>query len=178
MRKVLRIKRINAASLAISTCLVPLPLVQAATTQDGESPRPSILGDIRLDVQGALRGKMVNGQGHALTDQPLRLLRDGKLLGETRTDSQGDFVFEELQGGVYQVQVDQAMVTCRVWTRNAAPPVAREQLLLVDAPELARGQQPIGQIFTNPLFLGLLVAAAIAIPISIHNSQKDAEPSS
>jgi len=43
---------------------------------------------------------------------------------------------------------------------------------------LMHGQQPFSAIFTNPLFIGLVIAAAIAIPIAVHNSQSDRPPGS
>ena len=160
-----------------STCLtwlLPLQAIHAAGQASGGAPSgKGSLGDVRLDAEGTLRGKMVDGQGQPLAGRPLRLVRSGQLVSEATTGKDGEFAFSDLRGGVYQVYVAKTVVTCRVWTCAVAPPVARQQLLLVDAPELVRGQQPIGAIFTNPLFLGLLVAAAIAIPIAVHNSQDD-----
>ena len=178
MRKLLQRSRVVAACLACATWVFPMHALQAQSPSSADDSRPAILGDVRLDSAGTLRGKVVDGQGQPQRDQRLRLYRAGELLGELRTNPEGDFAFPRLRGGVYQLQLREVMVTCRVWTRAAAPPIAREQLLLVDAPEIARGQQPIGEIFTNPLFLGLLVAAAIAIPVAVHNSQQDPPPSS
>jgi hypothetical protein len=69
--------------------------------------------------------------------------------------------------------VGQRSVTCRAWTHAAAPPAATDQLTVVDGPPLIRGQQPFSAVFTNPLFIGLVIAAAIAIPIAVHNAQHD-----
>jgi hypothetical protein len=47
-------------------------------------------------------------------------------------------------------------------------------MLLVDGSQgIARGQQPICDLLTNPLVIGLVVAAAIAIPVAIHNADND-----
>jgi hypothetical protein len=46
--------------------------------------------------------------------------------------------------------------------------------MMVSSPQLVRGQQPISAVFSNPLLIGLIIAAAIAIPVAIHNSQDDA----
>jgi hypothetical protein len=36
-----------------------------------------------------------------------------------------------------------------------------------------RGQRPFSDLLSGPLLIGLLIAAAVAIPIAIHNSQDD-----
>jgi len=46
-------------------------------------------------------------------------------------------------------------------------------LTVVADQQVVRGQQPFSAIFTNTLFIGLVIAAAIAIPIAVHNSQDD-----
>jgi hypothetical protein len=42
-------------------------------------------------------------------------------------------------------------------------------VLVVADSAVARGQRPIGEILCNPVLIGLLIAAAIAIPIAVHN---------
>ena len=55
---------------------------------------------------------------------------------------------------------------------HTAPPAASQSLLLVKDGETIRGQQPIANLFTSPLVIGLVLAAAIAIPIAVNNSSK------
>jgi hypothetical protein len=101
------------------------------------------------------------------------LAQAGKEIAVVRTDAGGVFAFRQVRGGVYQLIVDRAAVTCRVWTAQAAPPAAAEQLVLVAPTATVRGQQPFSAVFTNPLVIGLIVAAAVVVPIAVHNAHKD-----
>jgi hypothetical protein len=91
---------------------------------------------------------------------------------QTIADRQGRFVFEDLGGGVWQVSSGAAVAVCRCWAANTAPPSATEQLLLVSPAAVQRGQRPIEEL-TTPILIGLVVAAAIAIPIAVHNAKKE-----
>jgi hypothetical protein len=63
---------------------------------------------------------------------------------------------------------------CRCWAAGTAPPAAQGEVLLVPIGLVERGQRPIGEILANPILIGLIIAAAIALPIAVHNSKDDA----
>ncbi|MCH5375675.1 MAG: carboxypeptidase-like regulatory domain-containing protein [Planctomycetes bacterium] len=131
------------------------------------------VSDVRLDPQGTLRGQLVNLQGQPVADQPLELHRGGQTIARASSRADGEFVFQRLPAGVYQIRLGSYAAACRAWTADAAPPSAQSRLIMLSEPITVRGQQPIHEIFRNPLFIGLVVAAAIAIPVAIHNSQDD-----
>jgi hypothetical protein len=131
------------------------------------------VADVRLTDEGALSGKLVDPSGQPLGRQMIVLHQAGRALARAETDTKGDFLFSKVRGGVYQMRIDTRAVSCRVWARDVAPPVARDRLLIVTGTPIVRGQQPIGAVFSNPLFVGGVLAAAIAIPVAVHNSQDD-----
>jgi hypothetical protein len=89
------------------------------------------------------------------------------------TSEDGRFLFAGLSGGTYVVALRSQSTACRCWAPHTAPPAAGQQLLLIDQGDLARGQRPFGEMITNPFVIGGLIVAALAIPIAIHNSDKD-----
>jgi hypothetical protein len=173
MRKVLRICRASTVSLACLTWLLPVPPSFAAPVSSAGTAAPIGIVDVRLDEHGAIHGHVLNAAGQSLADRPVVLQQAGGAVSRAQTDPAGRFVLQQVSGGVHQLMTEQGTVTCRVWTHAAAPPSATDQLTVVAEQPVVRGQQPFSAIFTNPLFIGLVIAAAIAIPIAVHNSQND-----
>jgi hypothetical protein len=165
------------AWLAVSAWLFPT----AGWTANDEPLRPEtqpIIHDIRLDPQGTMHGRLLNLEGRPVIEETLELIREGETITQAMSDSDGRFQFSPVSTGIYQIQWKSSMVICRVWTDAVAPPVAKDKLVVLDVAPLVRGQRPAREIFHNPLFLGLFVAAAIAIPIAVHQSRSDRPPSS
>jgi hypothetical protein len=172
MNKMRQSKRMWVAWLAVAGWLLPT----ATVFPDDGLTRPAIqpvIHDIRLDLQGTLRGRLIDLEGRPVIEETLELIREGQTITRTVSGPDGQFQFAQVAAGVYQIRFGTSMVVCRVWTDAAAPPVAKSQLIVLAAPPLVRGQQPISEIFRNPLFIGLLVAAAIAIPVAVHQSRSD-----
>lgn len=129
--------------------------------------------DVRLGENGLLRGRMVDLDGRAVPGETIQLRRSGRTLAEVASSKGGEFAFSGVAGGVYQIHFAPYTVNCRAWTAAAAPPVAKDQLVVLSAPPAVRGQQPIQALYRSPLFIGLVIAAAVAIPIAIHNANDD-----
>jgi hypothetical protein len=168
--------RVFRGTIVALACLGWLLPRQACCAPDGAmetaaAQRPIV--DVRTAADGTLGGKLVDQSGKMMADQVVVLHHAGTAIMQTRTNKQGDFAFPRVRGGVYQIIIDDAGVGCRVWPRDIAPPVAREQLLVVVGAPVVRGQQPIGAAFSSPLFVGAVLAAAIAIPVAVHNSKDD-----
>jgi len=127
--------------------------------------------DVKLDAKRGLHGELRDAQGKLMPKTDVTLWQQKQLKQRTLSDAQGRFRFTEVRGGIYQIATPEAAITCRAWTAQAAPPHARESLLIVTNIYSARGQQPINEVFCyNPFLMGTIIAAAIAIPIAIHDS--------
>jgi hypothetical protein len=132
--------------------------------------RPLVL-DVGLDANRALRGEVRDAQGQAQANTDVVLWKKDVIVQRTRSDGKGRFRFRDLKGGHYQIATPDSKVACRAWTAGHAPPSARKSLLIVANVYSARGQQPINEVFCfNPFLMGTIIAAAIAIPIAVHNS--------
>ena len=126
--------------------------------------------DLALDLNGSLTGEVRNAQGQLEIDTDVVLWRGNQMLQRTRTNARGQFRFTNLPGGLYRIATPDITLECRAWTATLAPPGARQSLLVVANMYSARGQQPINEVFCfNPFLMGTIVAAAIAIPIAVHD---------
>lgn len=165
------------SALACVSWLIPAQISAAEAKQiAGLTPamRPIIL-DIALGPQGRMTGQLVNAQGKAQANQPVVVHRQGAASQSTQTDQNGRFQFNGMSGGTYQVATTNAATICRCWADKTAPPAARQDVLLVSGDGIQRGQYPFSEmLFSAPVLIALVIAAAIAIPIAVHNSQDDA----
>ncbi|MEQ8835464.1 MAG: hypothetical protein RID07_01520, partial [Lacipirellulaceae bacterium] len=98
--------------------------------------------------------------------------------------ARGEFRFDNVATGSYQLQVGKQLKPCRVWKQAAAPPKANQGVMLISGEQIVRGQTYCGspvaagyggfkEAMTHPLVVAGVVAAAIAIPVAIHNSDDD-----
>ncbi len=169
MRKLLHHCRIVIVCLACLASSLPLHVAVASPPAGIAGPMAGIV-DVRLDAQGGLRGTLVDGLGQPLAAQPVILQATGGVASGTQTDAAGCFTFQSVRGGVYRLLAGDGVVTCRVWTHAAAPPVAADRLAVVTGQSVVRGQQPFSAVFTNPLFIGLVIATAIVVPLAVRNA--------
>ncbi|ASV72641.1 hypothetical protein THTE_0039 [Thermogutta terrifontis] len=168
-------------ALAILLCLA-VGQAQAGNpeSQQATGNRPRI-PDIRLVGRNTLQGTVVSPQGAPLANVLLTLYRPDspKALTHARSDRQGRFQIVGITPGIYHLRVEpDSLATVRVWDATTAPPSARDQLLVVVGTQTIRGQRQVDELLTidDKLVVGGMVAAAIAIPIAIANSDKDVTP--
>jgi len=141
--------------------------------------------DVELGPNGMLAGQIVNAQGQPVARTTVTLKNQTVRL-RTISDPRGQFQFSGLTGGNYHLESDQGGQLCRLWKNGTAPPKANQKILLVQQNgPVALGQNcgspvcgsPVRggadrakRLLTHPLVIGGLVAAAIAIPVAIHNA--------
>jgi hypothetical protein len=163
--------------LALIHVILPGNVLRAAEGPSGiEEPAPPavLTRDIDLGRSQQLRGQLVNRDGKPLANQRVVAIQGDSTPMQTTTDRSGRFVFVGLKAGLYQVQAEHGLAMCRCWSDRTAPPAAVNELLLVSDAQAVRGQRPFAEILSGPILIGLIIAAAIAIPIAIHESQDSA----
>jgi len=163
-----------AAEPSVVPCSATAPLARALTVVD-----------VALQADGVLHGQIVDKQGRPLvaaevqiqsaaTDKPWR----------SQTDAQGRFQFTGLSGANYSLQVGPQTQLLRVWAAGTAPPSATSGVLMVQDSDVILAQNCGSPVcgsavkkakhpLANPWIIGGLVAAAIAIPVAIHNADDD-----
>ncbi len=176
--------RFVAVLLATSNWVLPIAQVHGfgpPTDSQLTAPRTKAVyvNDIALGKSGQLTGYVFSHQGQPSADFHLKVTQNGRPAVEVVTNKQGQFQVDALRGGKFQVAAGKQIYLCRGWAAGTAPPKARDQLLVVPDGVIQRGQRPIGDLFVaDPIMVGLIVAAAIAIPIAVYNSRDDSPPGS
>ena len=155
------------------TCLgliLPASSLEAAQREGSPQAQP-LPDDVALDSAGYLHGVVADAQGRPIADQPVLLGRPGCQLPPCRADAAGRFRVGPLRGGPYYLSAGGHTRLLRVWTAPTAPPAAAEVALMVVENDVVRGQMPMEHFFaSDAVIVGALVAAAITLPIVIHNS--------
>jgi len=164
--------------LACLGLLIPSPVVAAATAPGQAAPKarppvPKTL-DVKLHGGGMLLGQVVNAQGIPQSKVPVALMQGSKTLVRTATNPGGFFAVSRVPSGTYRISAGKTQGVYRLWAAKTAPPKARPGALLVVGEGPARAQTgPIAYWLGNPWIIAGLVAAAVAIPVAIHNHQID-----
>jgi len=128
----------------------------------------SRVADVALTSAGDLRGQVLDAQGVAQPKIKVSIGQTNQQPTFVSTDSEGRFVVQGLAAGVYQVQTPRGGGMYRVWAPRTAPPSAQPGVLVVNDGQIVRGYGSNGAHFlANPWVMGLIVAAAIAIPLAI-----------
>ena len=160
-------------SLAVTGLCLPQPLLAAVT-----NPTPAVT-DVALADDGMLLGQVVDDRGTAMAGVQVTLQDQFQLGGTTMTNEEGYFRVQGLRGGIYQVVAAGGQGSFRLWTPGTAPPLAEQGALIVAGSDIERGQSagPLLGWLANPWVLAAVVAASVAVPVTVHNAQDD-EPSS
>ena len=177
-----------AILLACAGMLIPPSVVRAATTTAPSSPSApaGAVVDIALREGGALAGQVLDAQGNHLASTTVAIQSLDGLVVTAVTDPAGRFEVTGLRGGTYRIATAHGAGTYRLWAPTTAPPSARPGVLLVAGDQQVLGQwgcyshdRPVLRFLSNPWVIAGLVAAAIAIPVAIHNSRdRDDGPTS
>ena len=160
-----------AVCLAVVGCSIP----QIALATTPQANPGAVMTDVQLRDDGVLLGQVVTPENTPVAGVDV-LLRSGReQLGASKTDHNGCFAFSGLRTGVYQVATAEGQATYRVWTIGTAPPGVPSGALIVFGGDTVRGQHHMRcmrNLLCNPWVVAGIIAAAVAIPVAIHNSKK------
>ena len=170
-----------AAALACINLLMPLHLLHASgpptvqiASKTTRNITQSITRDVTLGRTSEIRGQLVDKNGKPVADSIVVAVHADKSSIQTVSDANGRFRFPGAKPGVYQIASERSYQLCRCWADNTAPPAASKQLLMVEGDQTFRGQRPFGELLSGPVLIALIIAAAIIIPIAVHNNNKSA----
>lgn len=144
------------------------PAVQGATPDLVH--RQAVVRDVALAADGSLQGQVIRPQGAAGSHVQVVFGRlDGTPMA-TMTQADGRFQVNGLRPGIYQFQTATQSDVYRVWAPQTAPPAAQAGIVIVEQETIVRGQNNSAWTYlANPWVMGLIAAAAIAIPLALDN---------
>ena len=164
--------------LAVVGMILPSTVLGAPPAIDGPStPATQTVRDIALGHGGTLTGRVVDLEGKAISGVPIQIHQDGHLIGHVVTDTRGQFSAPQLAGGIYTISTPRQQGTFRVWSADAAPPIAADAIHITDG-QIVRGQCGgcgngqctgcgAGCRVGSPWLIAVGIAAAIAIPLAL-----------
>lgn len=153
-------------SLVTGICCATLLSGQLVQAAQPAVLTTAVVADVALASNGVLHGQVLDAQGAPQSQVKVAI---GQTTGEpvfVSTDAAGEFNVPDLSAGVYYVQTSQARSMYRVWAPGTAPPSAQAGVLMVNDRQVVRGIHG-ANFLANPWCMGLIVAAAIAIPLAI-----------
>lgn len=141
------------------------------------SQKAPAIQDVALDRDGSMRGLVVDVQGTPIAHAAVTAESQGRELARSETDGLGRFTLGPLGGGIYQLKVGGQGRLVRLWADQTAPPAARQMVLVVLGGKVVRGQLPFEAFCASDTFVIMgMVAAAVAIPIAVHNGGGPSSP--
>ncbi len=175
--KIARIIRLLAVSMAAVGLLVSQSALAAAPASIATKAKPKpLMQDVGLQKGGTLMGQLVGPSGTPIAEAKVSLLQNNRELANTITDKQGKFSFTHLRGGVYQLVTADSNQLYRLWAAGTAPKSAGQVAQVIAGQPVMRGQYTMGRVgqwLTSPLGLAAVAATAVAVPVALHNSDRD-----
>lgn len=131
--------------------------------------------DVALAAQGMLVGQVVDQQGIGIADARVVVRQHDRDLVGAVSDRTGKFAVSGLRSGTYQLAAANGQATVRLWTANAAPPVAKSHVMIVSGSDQVVRAQFGGGI--GPWILPALAAGGIITGVAIATSNNSSTPS-
>jgi hypothetical protein len=163
----------NLCSTFIAALIVGTCLLNAAWAIDTSS-KP-VMTDVALNDGGTLQGQVVDGYNNGVPGVPVTVRSQDRNVAQTTTAENGQFVVQDLRGGVYHVATNQGAESFRVWAPRTAPPAAANRAIVYVQNNGTSGNG-LKRILGNPLVLPAIIATAIAVPIAVSSHHTPASP--
>ncbi|GAB5444598.1 MAG: hypothetical protein Fues2KO_49470 [Fuerstiella sp.] len=162
----------------LALTLVAAPSLSFANQTTGSDKLE--LRNVELTPAGSLEGQLLNSAGAPVANAEItvRSQADVKQVGQRlMTNEKGQFLATGLNNGMCVVEAGEATYAVRVWKKGSAPPESLSTVAFVQEDETVRGQSRWTHnrfanwvrslTKTQKVALGVLIGAAIAIPIAL-----------
>lgn len=120
-----RLFRTQVVAMVCISLLVSQSMVLAADMNR------QITTDVALAAHGTVVGQVVDQQGIGIPSAQVVVRQNDRELIGTVADRTGKFAVSGLRSGTYQLAAANGQANVRLWTANAAPPVAKSQVMIV-----------------------------------------------
>lgn len=168
-----KIFRTQIIALMCIGMVIPNGLVLAAGMPQAQHVQ---ISDVALAANGMLTGQVVDQQGIGLSNIPVSVRQQGREITNAVTDGTGRFAVSGLRGGTCQLLAANGQSVVRVWTANAAPPIAKSSVMIVaNGGQVLRANYGCG---IGPWVLPALAAGGIIAGVAIATSNSNTTPAS
>ena len=170
----MKLKHFQAVAVALACVGMVLP--QAAYA-DPAVPQSN---DVALRSGGLVVGQVVNHLGAAQANKIVSIQQGELEVVRTTTDQNGIFAAQGMRGGQYLIVTEQGQSLYRFWAPDTAPPSAQQAAVVVNSPDVVRGQMGMGYGYgwldwmrSHPYLTAGIIATAIAVPVALAASNND-----
>jgi hypothetical protein len=184
--KAVRILRHGLVWMALGGMCLPAETARGGDADSQPTATEEIalaVSDIMLAQGGLLTGQVLDEQMCPMAGADVAVSANGRTVAATVTDDHGSFAVAGLRGGFHQITTARAVQNCRLWPAGTAPPRATYEVRLVEGTGVVRGQWCAPSMVnrfvrsakvwaTNPFVVGGVIAAAVAIPVALHNDHE------
>lgn len=146
----------------------------------GKIPVQTAVESIGLDSSGSLHGMVVDPNGQPLAGIPIVVGRQGKLVAEFETDTDGKFIVPGISPGLYQIVSHAKAQNYQIQTAASYTQHTKRGVVHVMPRDVVRGNEcqdcdngrlsrrPLYECLTNPalLVVGIIVGGVVAIALS------------
>lgn len=157
MRRKFAFRWLVIAATVIATGMPPSIFATDAIPRDAGAERLPIR-DVVLDAQGSLRGAVNSENGRPVNATEVAAYHGSKLVAVTQTNAKGEFAFNQVRPGVYEIATPRSVAVMRVWNAGTEPPSAQPRTLLVEGKSVVRAQE--WAVWRRVLILGGVIATS------------------
>ena len=148
--------------------------VESTAPATSQAPVVPTIGDVALAEGNTLWGEVVGTDGKAIDGAMVRIAQSGRSASTVSTSEDGLFAVPNMRPGVYEIGTGTTNGVYRIWSPGTAPPAAVPSVRMVAEQDIVRAQREFGSwLKENKFIIGGIMAAAIAIPIAVHNNRLD-----
>lgn len=152
------IVRIRGSGMRVILSLaVVVSLFSMASAATALSP----IMDITLTQDNLLQGQLVMRGGQPKSQACILVSSDHGITCRTTTNDQGLFAVKVARGGMHVVSHGETSAVVRAWTQRAAPPSAKNGILMVSDEQLSRANLSSRRFRLSPSRYGPIETAVI-----------------
>lgn len=118
--------------------------------------------DVALSTGGLLNGTVLNTAALPVAGVVVSVLHEDKVVAKTMSTEKGEFSVKGLRNGVHVIKVGTTQQRVRLWSADAAPPAAVENLAVVVNDDAVRGQAALGALGGVGGSAGMAAAVVVA----------------
>ncbi len=168
-----RIKFMQGTIVALATIGIVLPQPRILASEKKPTSKPTIqvaaanaVFDVKLAKNNSFTGRVISHDGVPVVGAKV-VMRQGKTeVGQSVTDDLGNFEFQNLKAGLYEVNSGPTAGHYRMWSERSAPPSAKPHGLLVFGENGTRGQYGLTETIAGENLGLILLAATTGLALS------------
>jgi hypothetical protein len=118
--------------------------------------------DVALSTGGLLSGTVLNTAALPVAGVGVSVLHEDKVVAKSMSNEKGEFTVKGLRNGAHVIKVGTTQQRVRLWSADAAPPAAVENIAVVVNDDVVRGQAALGALGGAGGSAGMAAAAVVA----------------